>query len=147
MRVTLRTVSVLTVLCILAGIVLLDLTGSTGGDISPFNFYGLGMIALGVLLAFPTAILGIIASAQGRQYVWLIAMIVVVLIPLIGVPTVEELAGQVDQNTANFLTGTVFGALILGGPILLALVIFVYSFFIREPAAVAMPPRTTAPYR
>lgn len=53
-------------------------------------------------------------------------------LPLIGIPVVEILAaGQVDPATANLLTGTVFGALFLGGLALVALVVVIYRFRLR----------------
>lgn len=132
MRIAMRVIAGLTLLCIVLGLICLYVSGSTGGDISPFQFYGVGLIALGLLCAAITTVLGIIASAMGRQFAWLVAIIIVAFLPLIGIPVVEILAaGQVDPAMANLLTGTVFGALILGGPALVALVVVIYSFRLR----------------
>jgi hypothetical protein len=135
MRVTLRIVSGLTLLCIPAGIALILANGVTGGDVSPLLLPGFACILLGVLTALTTALLGIVASAMRRQVGWLIVVIVVLLIPIIGIPVVETLAGQVDPSTASVLAGTAFPAFLLGGPIVLALVVLVYSFFLGDPVA------------
>jgi hypothetical protein len=146
MRVALRIVSGLTILCIPIGIGFVLATANTGGDVSPLILPGFGFIALGILLAITTALLGIVASAMGRQFAWLVAMIVA-LLPIIGVPVVNTLAGQVDPATASTLANTVSNALLLGGPILIALVGFIYSFRMRNAAVVGMPPQATAPLR
>ena len=148
MRVALRIVSGLTILCIPVGIAFVFATAFTGGDVSLLILPGFGFIALGLLSAVITAILGIVASTMRRQFAWLVAIIVVSLIPLIGVPVVETLAGdQVNPNVSNVLAGTVFPALLLGGSILVALVVIIYSFRLRDPAAVGAPTTATAPRR
>ena len=146
MRLALRIVAGLTALCIILGLASIGATGSTGGAVSPFNLLGFGLIALGVLLAIATAILGIVASAMERQFGWLAAIIVSALIPLIGVPVLNLLTGYVDYATANALVN-VYNGLLLGGPILVALVVFIYSFRLHTPAVVGAPPLATPPLR
>jgi hypothetical protein len=131
MQVALRVVSGVTILCIVLGLACVEATTVIDGDTVLLIVPGVAFVAFGVVFAFTTAILGVIASAMERQFAWQVAIIVVALIPLIGVPVAETLADQVDPNS-----------LILGGPILVALVVVAYSFRIRDPAAVGTPPRT-----
>jgi hypothetical protein len=134
----LRIVSALTILCIPVGLAFIGASGSTGGDVSPFLLPAFGFIGLGLLGALATAILGIVASAMGRQFAWLIAIIVAALIPLLGVPVLNVLTGYVDYNTANMLVNA-YNTLLVGGPVLVGLVVFIYSFLMRVPVAVGAP--------
>lgn len=147
MRVALRIIAGLTALCIPVGAAFILATAGTGGDISPLILPGIGFVALGLLGAVATAILGIVASAMRRQFAWLVTVIVTALLPLIGVPVVDILAGYVAPDVGTMLANTVGNALLLGGPIVVALVIFIYSFRMREPNMVGVPPSVAAPLR
>ncbi|HKV85247.1 MAG TPA: hypothetical protein VJN88_11875 [Ktedonobacterales bacterium] len=139
MRVTLRIFSALTILCMPIGVAFVIATGQTGGDMSPLILPGFGFIALGILCALATAIIGIVTSATQRQFAWLLAVIVATLIPLVGIPVVGMLSGQVSQDTRNALASTWAPALALGGPILVGLVVFIYSFRVRDSAPLGAP--------
>lgn len=133
MRVAMRIVAVLTVICIPAGVALILANAGTGGDMSPLLLPGFGLVALGMVLALTTALLGILASVIVRQWGWLLALLLVAGIPLLGLAVIEVVAGQVDPQTGSVLTNTVANVLLLGAPLLLALVVFVYSFRMRRP--------------
>jgi hypothetical protein len=142
MRLALRIVAGLTFLCIPVGLAFILATAGTGGDVSPLFLPGFGFIALGLLGAVATDILALVASAMARQFAWLIATIVAALIPLIGVPLLNVLTGYVDNTTANALVNA-YNALLLAGPVLIALVVFIHSFLLRDvrnPATVGAPP-------
>lgn len=151
MRMALRIISGLTILCIVAGPVLLSATNTSGGDSELPSLPLIGFFVLGSWLTLTTAVLGIIATAMRRQFAWLVAIIVVSILPLAGIavviPVAATLARQADPSTSAFLTNTVFPALILADPLLVGLVTLIYSFFMRDPAPVASVPYATVPRR
>lgn len=130
MRLTLRVLSVLTLLCIIGGVALILANGSTGGDMSPLILPGFGLLGLGALLTLVDAILGIVATAMRHQPGWLIAAIVAALFPLIGWLVTGLLAG-VFPTVANDIENIGLPGSFLGGPVLVALVTFLYSFRMR----------------
>lgn len=146
MRTTMRVLAVLVVLCLLGGVGLILANGSTGGDMSPLILPGFALLGVGVLCALGSALLGIIATVMYHQRGWLVAVIVAALFPLIGWIAISLLTWIFPYATNQIENVGIPGSA-LGGPLLLAVIVFVYSFRMRDPAAVAPLPRRTAPLR
>lgn len=172
MRIALRLLSVLTLVCIVAGFVLLSVANNTGADTSPYFLYSLLTIVLGFLCTIVTVILGIVATALNRQFGWLVVILAAGLLPLAGTaglsflisaltpqsppsqyippeckvgpgtpvptgcPPVPTSAPGPSQLTDFANVAQPWFA--VGGPILVAVLVFVYSFRMRDPARVAV---------
>ncbi len=159
MRITLRLIPVLTIVSLVGGYVLLDVANNTGSDTSPWFAPSLLVILLAFALTVVTFILGIVATATQRQFGWLIVVLAAGLVPLVGgfvASSVASAMTPVQQTlptgckpppgtpvppgcqgpppspgaTVNFLNA-VYPDLLLAAPILVALVVFIYSFRMR----------------
>lgn len=138
MAIAMRVVSAVTIPCFLAGFALIIAPSFVGGgDVSPLIFYGFLFLALSGLLAVATVILGIVAMARRRQFALLVALIVAACLP-IGTVVADNVLdfSQIDPNTGNFLSGTLFPVLAFGGAGVGVIMVFVYSFFLRSQAAI-----------
>jgi hypothetical protein len=159
MRIAVRIVAGLAILCSPVGVAVLS-SDSNGEGVSLVGLAGIGFILMGVVAAVGSTMLGLVASALGRQFAWLGTLLFVALLPFIGIPVVIALAGQVSgqfnpvtgpQPRTAFdlfivgLPGTAFDLFIVWGPVLVGFVAFIYSFRLRDPAAVVAAPTATAP--
>jgi hypothetical protein len=161
MHIVLRVFAALTICCIAAGIGLLYASNGTGGDTSPYFGYGLLVVAVAFVLALTTGILGLIATAMHRQFGWFVAVLAAGLIPFGGaivLGIVTPLLAPAQQGTlpagckpppgtpvpagcqtpppspgafVDFLNA-VDPVLYIAAPILVTLVVFIYSFRMRD---------------
>lgn len=161
MRIVLRVFPVLTICCIAAGIGLEYAANGTGGDTSPYFGYGLLVIGLAFLLAVATGIIGIVATALHHQFGWLVALLAAGLVPFGGAvvlgiitpllvpqqPQTPPVGCKPPPGTpvpAGCQTGppspggfvdfvnAVDPLLFIAAPTLVALVVFIYSFRMRD---------------
>jgi hypothetical protein len=161
MRIVLQVFPALTICCAATGIGLEYAANGTGGDTSPYFGYGLLVIALAFLLAVATAIIGIVATAMHRQFGWMVIVLAAGLVPFGGaivLGLITPLLVPQQQQTlpvgckpppgtpvpAGCQTGppspsgfvdfvnAVDPLLYVAAPILVALVVFTYSFRMHD---------------
>jgi hypothetical protein len=152
MRLALR---ILAVVCLILPAAAVGLTYWAAGqnlpDTDPRAFLGVLVAVIGLLFAFATFVVGIVASAPRRQFGWLVGLIisglVIILGPFVGSFTAASVYNSISANPAcqgpsintpacqpsgvQLILVNATPLMVLGGMFLVGLVALIYSFRMR----------------